>query len=210
MRPYPKIQSVFKRDENTHKFIEGAWSCPEFEYLKDNEWGWTEKVDGTNIRVMWNAEESELRFGGKSDNAQIPPFLLDKLQKMFTVDQMLNAFPETSVCLYGEGYGARIQKGGGNYIPDGVSFILIDVLIEDWWLLRDNIEEIAETLGIEVVPIVGRGTLGEAVYTQRESLCPSMFGKHDFRMEGYVLKPAVELKTRRGDRVITKVKYKDF
>ena len=48
MTQYHKIQSVFKRDPNT-KFktlLEGEYSIPEFEYLKDNEWVFTEKVDG--------------------------------------------------------------------------------------------------------------------------------------------------------------------
>ena len=48
-KEYPKIQSIFKRDENTHKFIDGVFSLPEFEYLKDNLWIWTEKIDGRNI-----------------------------------------------------------------------------------------------------------------------------------------------------------------
>lgn len=26
----------------------------EFDYLKDNTWIFTEKVDGTNIRIMWD------------------------------------------------------------------------------------------------------------------------------------------------------------
>ena len=30
MKYYPKIQSVYKRDNKTHKFIEGSFSLPEF------------------------------------------------------------------------------------------------------------------------------------------------------------------------------------
>ena len=51
MKEYHKIQSIYKRDEKTRKFIEGQWSLPEFEYLQNNRWLWTDKVDGTNIRV---------------------------------------------------------------------------------------------------------------------------------------------------------------
>ena len=224
MQEYQKIQSVFKRDDKTHKFIEGEYSLPEFEYLEDNIWIWTEKVDGTNIRIDWNSgwvyqntstfpidlETKVLEkvvFGGKTDNAQMPIFLLSKLQELFTIGKFRGSYPETSMCLYGEGYGARIQKGGGNYIPDGVDFILFDVLIDGWWLKRDGIEDIAGKLGIKVVPIVGRGTIAEAINAIKTGI-KSTFG--DFQAEGLVLKPEVELKTRAGHRIITKMKHKDF
>lgn len=141
MKEYPKIESVFVRDEQTHKFIDGQWRLPEFEYLKDCEWLWTEKVDGTNIRVMWDGQK--VRFGGKTDNAQIYVPLLDMLTAIFTVEAMTAVFPpaevqegredgSANVCLYGEGYGARIQKGGGNYNKDGVDFTLFDVRVSEW------------------------------------------------------------------------------
>ena len=42
--------------------------------------------------------------------------------------------------------GMKIQKGGGRYIKDEVSFILFDVKIDKWWLRRPDIEEIAGDL----------------------------------------------------------------
>ncbi|MCK4526277.1 hypothetical protein KAW18_02800 [candidate division WOR-3 bacterium] len=204
-KEYPKIMSIFKRDEITHNFIDGDFSLPEFEYLKDNLWVWTEKIDGRNIRVDWNRET--VRFGGKTDNAQIPSFLYNKLQEMFTIENFKRLYPDAPLCLYGEGYGAKIQ-GGGKYIPDGVGFILIDVLIDGWWLKREGIEDIASKLKIDVVPIVGGGTLMDAVTVIKSCRLKSKWG--DFLVEGLVLKPKVELKTRAGDRVITKIKHKDY
>ena len=95
MKEYHKIQSVYKRDEKTHKFIEGQWSLPEFDYLKNNVWVWTEKVDGTNVRVIWDKEK--LRFGGKSDNAQMPIFLLDRLNQIFTTYTNTIAIPPMTI-----------------------------------------------------------------------------------------------------------------
>lgn len=214
MDPYHKISSVFKRDEKTHKFIPGKYSLPEFEYLKDNQWVGTEKVDGTNIRVMLIrggdfafSVPSGIFFRGKTDKAQIPTFLEEQLRILFPISKLEEAFPSQSVCLYGEGYGAKIQKGGGNYIPDGVDFILFDVKIDEWWLKREDVEGIAEVLGIKVVPIVGQGTLDDAIKTVAEG-SKSTFG--DFMAEGLVLKPKVELCTRGGHRIITKLKHKDF
>lgn len=220
MKEYAKIQSIYKRDEKTHKFIEGDWSLPEFEYLKDNIWVMTEKVDGTNIRVIWTPEKlhdlgsqgssAKIEFRGKTDNAQIPVFLLDKLVQLFSPEGMKAVFGETDICLYGEGYGAKIQKGGGKYISNGVNFVLTDVLIDGWWLRRDNIEDIAQKLGIRVVPVVREGTLEEAVSLVKSQTLLSRFGAQDFLMEGLVLKPKIELRNRRGNRVITKLKHKDF
>ncbi len=209
MKEYHKIQTVFKRDDKTKQIIEGDYSLPEFEYLKDNQWVFTEKVDGTNIRVMWNGEA--VTFGGKTDDAQMPVFLLYKLQELFEGTAKRQMFTEKfsteQVCLYGEGYGAKIQKGGGNYNPTGVDFVLFDVRIGDWWLQRTDIEDIATFFGIKVVPIIGEGTLTEAIAMTRAGQ-KSQWG--DFLSEGIVARPKTELKTRRGDRIITKIKHRDF
>lgn len=204
MEEYTKIQSVFKRDEKTHKFIEGQYSLPEIEYLKNNDWVWTEKIDGTNIRVDWS---DALRFGGRTDNAQMPTFLLSKLQDLFGEFDFDGQFPD-GVTLYGEGYGAKIQKGGDNYIANGVDFILFDVKIGGWWLKREDVEGIAQSLGIKVVPIIGIGSIDDAIWMMKSDGIKSTFG--DFLAEGLVLKPQVELKSRNGHRIITKMKHKDF
>jgi len=216
MKEYHKIQSVFKRDEKTHKFIDEQYSMEEFSYLANNDWVMTEKIDGTNVRIMWDGEN--VTFGGRTDNAQMPVFLLYKLQEIFEGTEKKKLLKEVftdkktgefmnNVCLYGEGYGAKIQKGGGNYIPDGVDFILFDVLVGDWWLKREDVEEIASKLNLKVVPIIKIGTIGDAIWDIKQGI-KSTFG--DFLAEGLVLKPRIELKTRSGHRIITKLKHKDF
>lgn len=216
MNQYHKIQTIFKRDEKTMRIVEGDYSLPEFEYLKDNMWVFDEKVDGTNIRVMWDG--SSVTFNGKTDNAQMPVFLMQKLQNIFDTTPQRAKFKElfntpedepgsVAVCLYGEGYGAKIQKGGGNYIAEGCDFVLFDVKVGDWWLERENVEDIANKLGLHTTPILGEGTLTEAVEMVRKGF-KSQWG--DFIAEGLILRPKVNLRTRRGDRIITKIKHKDF
>jgi len=214
MLKYPKIKTVWQRDPDNHfkTLLEGQWATPEFEYLKDNPWIFTEKVDGTNIRIMWDGER--VRFGGRTDRAQMPTFLLSKLQDMFPDEKLAECFGKADpsgvlqpACLYGEGYGARIQKGGGNYIPDGVSFILFDVQIGNWWLQRGDVEGIAEGMGIDVVPIIDTGPLAIAIQKVRYGL-PSRL--RDGMAEGLVMKPAVELVARNGKRIVAKIKHKDF
>ena len=210
MEKYHKIQTVYKRNPETRykTLLEGEWALPEFEYLANNLWTFTEKIDGTNIRIDWDCTE-QVRFGGRTDRAQIPTFLLDRLQDLFPPAKFGALYPDTSMTLYGEGYGAKIQKGGGNYIPDGQDFILFDVMIGGNYLERHNVEDIAAHLAIDVVPIVGEGTLAGAVYMARKGFV-STIGSHAHVAEGLVMRPKVELRTRMGHRVIAKIKHKDF
>ena len=213
MNTYHKIQTVFKRDPET-KFktlLEEQYSMLEFEFLQHNEWVWTEKIDGTNIRVIYDGFIEAMtpslnpQIKGKTDNAQIPIFLLEKLQSIF-LPQKLSEIFDSQVCLYGEGYGARIQKGGGNYRADN-GFVLFDIKVGDWWLKREDVEKIAGQLNLEVAPIIGTGDLLDMVERVRDGF-NSQWG--DFIAEGIVARPAVELKARDGRRIITKIKYKDF
>ena len=213
MEKYHKIETLLVRDKTTFKVIEGEWRLPEFDYLKDLKWMFTEKIDGTNMRVEWSpyCSGTPLRFGGRTDNAQIPVFLLNKLQDIFQVGNLSVLYPELHFVLYGEGFGAQIQKGGGNYISDGVDFILFDVAValeDGWvWLTRESVEDIGAKLGVYVVPIVGTGTLSEAVAEVKAGVT-STFG--NFPAEGYVVRPKVELQTRTGHRLIGKIKTGDF
>jgi hypothetical protein len=207
MKEYHKIQTVFNRDPETgfKTLLEGEYSLPEFEYLKNNRWVFTEKVDGTNIRVMFDGDK--ITFGGKTDRASIPAQLVSRLNDrfLFQTDYFKETFAD-GVCLYGEGYGAKIQKGGGNYRQDQ-DFVLFDVKVGDWWLKREGVEHVAVCLGIDVVPIVGYGTLIEMVAMVKNGFA-SQWGR--FTAEGIVARPQTELQTRSGRRIITKIKCKDF
>ena len=206
MEKYHKIVTVYERDpEVKYKYlIDGKFAKPEFEYLASNSWVWTEKVDGTNIRVMWDGER--VRYGGKTDNAQIPAFLLHKLDDMFPTNLFRKLYPDVPMCLYGEGYGSKIQKKGKEY-SDTQSFILFDVRIGDVWLKLEDVEDVAEILNILVVPILGFGTLTEAVDFVWKGFGSDLSAT---QAEGLVLRPETELLDRLGHRIITKIKYKDF
>lgn len=209
MTEYHKIATLYLRDPETkfRTLLIGQYAEPEFAYLVENQWVFTEKVDGTNIRVIVPAG-GLITFGGKTDNASIPAPLLARLQERFLGDggaALREAFPDGAV-LYGEGYGARIQKGGGNYGPDQ-DFVLFDVLVGGWWLRRETVEDVSAKLGLDIVPIIGRGTL-PAMRVIVQGGIRSRWG--EFPAEGIVARPAVELKTRAGHRIITKLKTKDF
>ncbi len=211
MKEYTKIETIFERDmEGTKKLMEGKFRSETVEYLKDNLWIGTEKIDGTNIGIIWDGHK--VSYQGRTERAQIPAPLANKLMELFggTINEELfeQKFGEMLVILFGEGYGPRIQKGGGKY-RDDVSFILFDVYLpgQNLWLKRDAIEDIAKAFHIDVVPIVYTGNLAGAV-EYIKSKPKSTIGTAD--MEGIVCKPAIELFDRMGKRLMVKIKVCDF
>ena len=207
MEKYHKIQTVYKRDPETkfRTLLMGEYALPEFEYLQHNNWVFTEKVDGTNIRVGWDGKNG-LKFNGRTDNAYIPSFLYDKLNEIFSPTQFIGVFDDP-ITLYGEGFGTKIQKGGGNYNPKGVDFVLFDVRCGNFWLKREDVVDVALKLNIGCVPIIGCGTLLDMVSMVQDGIV-SKWG--NFPAEGIVARPDIELFGWSGHRVITKIKVKDF
>lgn len=206
METYHKINSIFKRD-TTNKLILGDYSIPEFLYLENNIWEFTEKVDGTNIRIILTPEH-KVEFNGKTNDAQMPGNLLNRLHEHFGNNTILADYfndCHEGVCLYGEGYGGKIQKGG-KYRPDS-DFVLFDVKIGNWWLKREDVIDIGTKLGIDTVPVIGKGTLLQGIESVKKGL-KSQWG--DFEAEGIVARPEIDLFTRSGNRIITKIKGKDF
>ena len=211
MNKYTKIDTLFERDENgSKKLIEGKYKDETIEYLRNCEWICTEKIDGTNIGIVWDGHK--VSFQGRTEKSNIPAHLVNKLNELFggTVNEELfeQVFGEKEIILFGEGYGYKIQNGG-NYIKDGCSFILFDVYIpsQDLWLKRDAIENIAKTFNIDCVPIILKGTLQDAVdyvKTKPKSTIGIAY------MEGLVCKPAIDMLDRTGKRLIVKVKVCDF
>lgn len=208
MRLYHKIDSVFKRHEKTKKFVRGEFARDEFCMLQRMEWAWTEKLDGTNVRVGWG-EDQRFRYGGKTEDAQMPVHLMEELQESLPEAKVREVFSDAKeLVLYGEGIGHKIQSVGKLYHADRHEFVLFDVRIGSWWLRREDVEDVAKKLGVRHVPIVMIGSLNEAVDVCSKGPVPSLFGTCD--SEGIVLRPLLELQDRAGHRIITKLKYRDF
>jgi len=207
MKYYSKINTLFKRDDNK-KIIIGEWATPELEYLQNNLWEFTEKVDGTSIVISW--DQTSRNIGGHTVKSQIPTELYSKLDELFPVTKLAEIFPPKDapyeVALYGEGYGGRIQKVGKLYRSD-ISFVLFDIRIGHWWLKYTDMCGVANQLGIDVVPSLGYGTLHEAV-TRTTVGFNSKWG--DFPAEGIVARTPQGLLARNGERLICKIKTKDF
>ena len=205
---YHKIETLYKRDmEGSKKLLEGEFRNPTVEFLKDNTWAFSEKIDGTSTLVFWDGHK--VQFGGHTAKSQIPTPLLTYLTNTFGTSEAEQIFEEkfgeTEVILFGEGYGPKIQNGG-LYRSD-VSFILFDVLIAGNYQPRESIEDIAKAFNIDIVPIIFEGTIQEGVDFVKAHP-DSTIGTA--KMEGLVGRPKVEMRDRCGKRVIVKIKWEDF
>ena len=210
MRTYEKIETIYARDiEGTKKLIPSIFRNPTVAYLKDNPWVWTEKVDGTNIRVCWDGHS--VSYGGRTEKASIPAPLVNRLNDYFGGEENAQLFEqmfgEKEAMLFGEGYGKGIQAVGKAYNPEGVDFILFDLFIVGNYQPRESVEHSAAAFGLTTVPVVGKGTLDEAVAFVKGHP-QSTLG--DIPMEGIVCRPEQELRDRCGNRVICKIKWEDF
>lgn len=212
---YPKIQTVFERDpEDMKRVVEDHLRWAEFGIPRN--WLLTEKIDGTNIRLV--LEETlhgmGLRIGGKTDNAQIPAFLFDHLLEKYPAALVADAFdPDTKAVIYGEGHGRRIQKNGGLY-SETPAFVVFDVavLAKDrvWWLDWSDVCDVAAKIGAQHVPVVAeRATIEDAIAFVRSGL-ESRHAAQPRWAEGVVARTVPGLLTRAGKRLVWKLKARDF
>ena len=207
---YPKINGPYRRHTEPgplrNKLIEGEWTSPELEATAGLPWIWTEKIDGSSGRVIWDGFRVEFR--GRTDNAQWYPGVLEMLTETFPEEIFEQVFGETPAILFGEFTSPKIQKVGRFYGPEP-KFTLFDVLVGNVWLLRSNVEEVAESLGISIVPVIHRGTVLEAIELVRAGV-DSRTSVEPFTAEGLVGVTEAGLLDRRGRRLIVKVKSCDF
>ena len=229
--PYGKIETLYERNlERREDGLRPGAILPELRlknplYGAIKEWSFTEKIDGTNMRVEWcpeqpvfenvegNMTEPVLTIGGKSDKANINAHLMTRMQSLFTVEKMREVFPDKPVTFYGEGYGAGIQKIGGSYKTEK-DFIGFDIFIHDadnifggWWLSDTDMRNVYNGLGIEVVPRVAVASLLWAAWYVAGGF-KSAIGIAD--AEGLVGRTVQPLFDGRGHRLITKIKTVDF
>jgi hypothetical protein len=209
MMEYPKIHSLYKRqgwyfDEQCKKdptkqqgrqsFIVGDYACEEFGNIK--HWDVEEKIDGTNIRVFY--KDGQVRFGGRTKDAQIPCHLLDYLQEWFTPSLLSSRFADkagigTQVILFGEGFGPKIGKGGGLYSKT-TGFCLFDVFVGGWWLEKNVVREVlSEQFGCLSPSCLMKKATEEEIIEYVKQKNPSIFAmndpKHQLIMEGVICRP---------------------
>lgn len=209
-----------------------------------------EEVPGDPRRPDW-----QVGFYGRSDKAQMPDFIQEYLETTFDLEHMERLWQcrrNCEICggsgwtdepmrntrcsniepypilLYGEAYGARIQKGGGDYRKGGdISFRLFDVLVDEHaWLDWHNTQAIADMLHVQTVPVLSPpeyASPGGAARSVRPVVPDILdFVRNGFKSlvaeeegiprlaEGVVARTDPYLFDGQGRRVVWKLKTKDF
>ena len=206
---YKKYSSPFKKDEKFKNTEELSQSLP------TGDWIVTEKIDGTNIRIIIDKDKN-VHFGSRK--LILNPE--DKSSKIFmdcvadvNVNKLIEYFKEveSTVVIYGEGYGAGIQKGG-IYSPVK-NFRVFDIRIGDAYQDWEFIEKVCIANQLNMVPKLLISS------SLNYSTCTSILSNFKKTMildgdggepEGVVFKFNPTLLNKYGERLIFKVKFKDF
>lgn len=205
MKEYQKIETLYTFDSEIKRFRKEFYN-PIVEYLKDCKWFGTEKIDGTNIRILWNGHSFE--FGGRTDNAEIPKAVMKILTETFNYDMEVlfeQKFGEKETMLFMEAYAGKIQNGAYEGTENIIGF---DIMIGDIYLDKTVSKQIFEELGLKFVPVLKFNNLQECidyVYNNKQSII-----QPQSKMEGLVCYPAVRLYDHQGKRIIVKIKNKDL
>lgn len=195
-------------------FIVGDYSNPEFGNIK--KWRIDEKIDGMNIRILFmqvSGQRAIPSIMGRTAVSQIPPNLLNYLQTLATWEIFDKIFrdPKSNsfeVCLFGEGYGSNIQATGKNYRKDP-GFILFDILVDNWWFEKGEVEKISYLMGVPTAPNIGIMTEGEIlefVKSKPMSLCSNTSQV----MEGIIARSEPLMLFRNRNPIMWKLKCKEF
>ena len=164
-----------------------------------------EKIHGSSAHVAWN--DGRLRFfaGGVSQLAFEALFEHARLKELFS------ALGHPKVTVYGEAYGGSQQGMKANY-GDKLKFIAFEVLIGEAWLNVVNCVDVTQKLGLEFVAWekVSTDLAVLDAWRDKPSVQAQRSGCGEKPAEGIVLRPLLEFRDHRGDRIIAKHKRKEF
>ena len=213
---YPSIETVFTRNADTSRLEFGKLRDPSTATI--STWHLTEKVDGTNIRIIITHEG--ITIAGRTDNANIHTDLAANIRAMLNHQQLVEFFNLNSesapVTIYGEGYGAGIHKGSA-YNPEK-SFRAFDIRFGQGQYWHDFIDVvgICDELGIRTVPSLfpirdiptTRAELLEII--PQSVVAVEDTGVMGVQAEGIVAKPSITLLNKFGNRVMWKLTFREF
>jgi len=239
MEKYPKIYTIFKRDENNRKLvtplINDQLEIKGLNLIRDIIV--EEKVDGTNACLLLGYDEKDIGFYWRyfSRNNEIREidimYIRDTLDKVVDFklleewylknfvqipkkDNNDTYFPE--IRIFGEVYGDKIQKT--NYLPKGErDFVVFDIKINQSWLSIKVRNEICRNLNLKIVPkicILDRFPSFEECYNLLAVKYPKSIVAEknglEMYLEGFILRPKINLYVAPNRRILGKIKRKDF
>lgn len=206
MIEYQKIETLYKFD-NVTKTYRKEFFNPYVDYLKDNEWIASEKIDGTNVQVEYDGHR--VAFHGRTERTNFPKEVLAALTEKFADSEVVfeQMFGDKPVIMFMECYGGKIQ--GGLYGGEE-RLIGFDVMVNGTYLDKLIIKEIFDKFGVETVEFFKVSGIDEALKIVSSNPLSPHCKKGTTRQEGLVCVPAVRIYDHQGKRIIVKIKERDL
>lgn len=212
MTEYQKIETLYKFDNATKTYTDEFYS-PYVEYLRNNKWLSSEKIDGTNVSVQFDGHRVE--FHGRTERSVLPKEVLSALTEKFADSEVEfeQLFCGKPAILFMECYGGKIQGGvyGGKE-----RLIGFDIMVDGQYLDKRCIGEIFAKFGVDCVEFKEIENLDEAInevksWTENTQAGISKYCEKGTTVkEGLVCVPAVRIHDNQGKRIIVKIKVKDI
>lgn len=211
---FSKFSSPFKKDDNFFNLPELSQELPK------GRWILTEKIDGTNIRIILTKLDDEGNRDIYVGSRKLILNLDDKQSKVYTdciKEVNLNKLKEyfkdvnSTVIIYGEGYGAGIQKGG--IYSKEKNFRVFDIRIGEAYQDFEYVQKVCVDNQLNLVPIIDEVEIISYVdcIAQLKQFQETLIKEGDGgKPEGIVYKFEPVLLNKYKERLIFKVKFKDF
>jgi hypothetical protein len=211
---YTKYSSPFKKDEKFMNTTELSQKLPKGRWIK------TEKVDGTNIRIILDTQDENRERNFYIGSRKLILNQNDKSSNQFfdclndiNIFKLIEYFKDVkqTIIIYGEGYGAGVQKGG-IYSPKK-NFRVFDIRIGNAYQDWEYIEKVCIDNQLNIVPVIGECeelNYEECIKSLNEFQNTLINEGDGGKPEGVVYKFEPVLLNKYGERLIFKVKFKDF
>jgi len=231
MVKYPKIETIFKRDNNFRitPILNNSDTIKALKLIKDLIV--EEKIDGTNacLLITYN-KYLGITYRYFSRNNEIIDqdimYIKETLKKVLNFSKIEKWYIDnfiqnkeieegSEVRIYGEVFGDKIQKN--YYTPKGIrDFRVFDIRIGNAWLSPSDRNNICQLIDLQTVPtimsvpyLLSYEEFYNALHRDfNKSIVAKKFDRDEL-LEGYIIRPKISLYTNKG-RVIGKIKRTDF
>lgn len=165
-----------------------------------------EKIHGTSAHINFKDNQVIFFSGGEKHNRFIQLFDKEKLLEKYK-EKFMN-----DVTIFGEAYGGS-QQGMSETYGKELKFVAFDVKIGEAWLSVPDAEDVTKHFGLEFVAYAKVNANIETLdtYKTSSSVQATRNGIDDFKeREGIVLRPLMECRDNRGNRIMSKHKNDTF
>lgn len=150
---YREIPPIYKSLGYT-SWIAGDFSDPEFAHVKD--WYVEEKMRGTHARISFNTYTEARAIRGKNEMDYLPEPVLSACLGTFSSTKLREL---TRLMPQGQ-YSFHVLA---LHETHDTPLVLLDVMINDKWSTRDEVQLIATKLGLGCPPFLGHMTTEAAI-----------------------------------------------